>query len=622
MANRLLFLTAIAAVFVGEVADAGHVVDANVRYRIGSRLASRRTVKSKPTFHRMLGVSRDIRIIPVGESVNTVHGAVQQKFQEVYKGLPVLGGSIDADVDKHGNYEGGVVGGSLVLHIKQDVPNIYCKFTRTKAIEIVLKNEGLKKSNMKEAIVTPRKIFVDDKNKAHLVIIVEMLTKTPKGRGQPCYYIDMCNSEIIKRFNKVKSATTSTVDVGTTDTATTDTFETFSFETGTIEISGTGPLGTTLTDNVTAATTESVTSDTTGDIGTTLTDSVTDATTETVTSSYTSTEGFTKGSTKAPKITATPESCSLVAVGVGGNAKTGKHIYGKKPRCLSPKVIGTKCFMENEHVITVDLKHTKDESSRKVIEFTCSSGYHDPVNGAYGPATDAFFYGTVRQKMLKDWYGLTPLNKPAVRVHYGRKVENAFWFRSGVTIGDGRKMLYPLTNLDTLAHELGHGVTEKYSDLVYDNQPGGMNEAFSDMMGEAAEDFFDTTDWMSGFENTKDQSPLRYYDKPSRDGISIDHASQYVKGMSVHRSSGVYNRAFYQIVKVGGVKMRYGFEAFLTANRVYWNANSNFVSGACGVIRAAYTLGLDTEKFKAGFSVVGISTCDLTIYLRMLTTLQ
>ncbi|XP_041357676.1 elastase-like [Gigantopelta aegis] len=279
--------------------------------------------------------------------------------------------------------------------------------------------------------------------------------------------------------------------------------------------------------------------------------------------------------------------------------------------------------MENEYVITVDLKNTKDESRRKVIEFTCSSGYHDPVNEAYGPATDAFFCGTVSQKMLKDWYGLTPLNKPAVLVHYGDKVDNAFWFKSAVMIGDGFESFYPLCNLDTLAHELGHGVTETYSDLVYEKQSGGMNEAFSDIMGESAEEFFSTTDWLSGFQDTKDPiRPLRYFDKPSRDGQSIDHANQYKADLNVHLSSGVYNRAFYQIVKVGGVKMRYGFEAYLTANRVYWNSNSNFVSGACGVIRAAYTLGLDTEKFKAGFSVVGISTCDLTSYLRMLTTSQ
>src|SRR5262249_7805681 len=44
--------------------------------------------------------------------------------------------------------------------------------------------------------------------------------------------------------------------------------------------------------------------------------------------------------------------------------------------------------------------------------------------------------------------------------------------------------------LDVLAHELTHGVTDFSSSLIYRNESGALNEAFSDMMGTAAEFFY------------------------------------------------------------------------------------------------------------------------------------
>ena len=47
-----------------------------------------------------------------------------------------------------------------------------------------------------------------------------------------------------------------------------------------------------------------------------------------------------------------------------------------------------------------------------------------------------------------------------------------------------------LAALDIVAHELTHGVTEFTSNLIYRNESGALNEAFSDMMGTSAEFFF------------------------------------------------------------------------------------------------------------------------------------
>jgi vibriolysin len=70
---------------------------------------------------------------------------------------------------------------------------------------------------------------------------------------------------------------------------------------------------------------------------------------------------------------------------------------------------------------------------------------------------------------------------------------------------------------------------------------GGMNEAFSDMAGEAAESYMNgSNDWMVGEQIFKGNVALRYMDDPSRDGSSINHADQY-SGQDVHYTSGVIN---------------------------------------------------------------------------------
>lgn len=60
---------------------------------------------------------------------------------------------------------------------------------------------------------------------------------------------------------------------------------------------------------------------------------------------------------------------------------------------------------------------------------------------------------------------------------------NAFW--------NGVRMVYCLGTVtdDIVAHELTHGVTEYTSGLIYQNQPGQLNEAMSDIFGELVDLF-------------------------------------------------------------------------------------------------------------------------------------
>jgi len=59
----------------------------------------------------------------------------------------------------------------------------------------------------------------------------------------------------------------------------------------------------------------------------------------------------------------------------------------------------------------------------------------------------------------------------------------------GVTMG-GRQWNYFSGAIDVVAHELAHGVTDYTSNLIYRNESGALNEAFSDIIGTSVEFFY------------------------------------------------------------------------------------------------------------------------------------
>ncbi|WP_157508761.1 M4 family metallopeptidase [Luteipulveratus halotolerans] len=145
------------------------------------------------------------------------------------------------------------------------------------------------------------------------------------------------------------------------------------------------------------------------------------------------------------------------------------------------------------------------------------------------------------------------------RVHYGSNYVNAFWDGTQMTYGDGSSNSNPLTSIDVAGHEMSHGVTENTAGLDYSGDPGGLNEATSDIFGTMVE-------WYSG--NTSDPgdyligeeiningngTPLRYMDKPSKDGGSYD-CYRNMSGVDPHYSSGPLNHWFYLASEGSGAK--------------------------------------------------------------------
>lgn len=298
------------------------------------------------------------------------------------------------------------------------------------------------------------------------------------------------------------------------------------------------------------------------------------------------------------------------ATGPGGNVKTGKYFYGAD---FGPLKVDDSCRMSSTNVDTINLNHAT--SGGAVHQFSCPENTVKEINGAYSPLNDAHYFGNVVFDMYRNWYNTAPLSfKLKMRVHYSRNYENAFWDGSQMTFGDGATTFYPLVSLDVAAHEVSHGFTEQNSGLVYSGQSGGINEAFSDMAGEAAENYMKgSNDWLVGAQIFKGNGSLRYFEDPTRDGSSIGHASDYYDGIDVHHSSGVYNRAFYLLANTSDWQTRKAFEVFVLANRLYWGPNTTFDQGACGVTRAATDLGYNLSDVAAAFSAVGVNaSCGAT----------
>ncbi|WP_245970787.1 M4 family metallopeptidase [Streptomyces rishiriensis] len=180
------------------------------------------------------------------------------------------------------------------------------------------------------------------------------------------------------------------------------------------------------------------------------------------------------------------------------------------------------------------------------------------VDVAFGAAATWDYY--------KEEFGRNGIRNDGVaaysRAHYGNNYVNAFWQDSCfcMTYGDGSGNTHPLTALDVAAHEMSHGVTAATANLNYSGESGGLNEATSDIFAAAVEFHAhlaaDPGDYLVGekIDINGDGTPLRYMDKPSRDGSSRDSWSSSLGGLDVHYSSGPANHFFYLLSEGSGAK--------------------------------------------------------------------
>ncbi|MGV9253875.1 M4 family metallopeptidase [Streptomyces sp. NPDC003697] len=189
------------------------------------------------------------------------------------------------------------------------------------------------------------------------------------------------------------------------------------------------------------------------------------------------------------------------------------------------------------------------------------------ASNAATAAADAHYGAAVTWDFYKNTFGRSGIRNDGraaySRVHYGNAYVNAFWDDSCfcMTYGDGSGNTHPLTSLDVAGHEMSHGVTSNTANLNYSGESGGLNEATSDIFGTGVEFYAanssDIGDYLIGEEIdiNGDGSPLRYMDKPSKDGASKDNWYSGIGSVDVHYSSGPANHFFYLLSEGSGAKV-------------------------------------------------------------------
>ncbi|MEU3985035.1 M4 family metallopeptidase [Streptomyces sp. NPDC026672] len=188
------------------------------------------------------------------------------------------------------------------------------------------------------------------------------------------------------------------------------------------------------------------------------------------------------------------------------------------------------------------------------------------VSNAATAGADAHYGAAETWDFYKNTFGRNGIRNDGVgaysRVHYGNNYVNAFWQDSCfcMTYGDGSGNAKPLTAIDVAGHEMSHGVTSNTAGLVYSGESGGLNEATSDIFGSGVEFYSgnssDVGDYLIGekIDINGNGTPLRYMDKPSKDGASKDSWYSGIGSVDVHFSSGPANHFFYLLAEGSGTK--------------------------------------------------------------------
>jgi hypothetical protein len=210
-------------------------------------------------------------------------------------------------------------------------------------------------------------------------------------------------------------------------------------------------------------------------------------------------------------------------------------------------------------------------------------------------------------------------------VHYEQDYDNAFWDGSQLVFGDGDGRIFDRFTkpVDVLGHEFTHAVTEHSAALVYEGQPGALNESVSDvfaaclkqrLLGQTA----DQGDWLVGaglFLPSVNGRALRSmsapgtaYDDPAlgADPQPADMAG-YVETVDdnggVHINSGIPNRAFHLAATAIGGSSAEG------AGRIWYAAlgtvapDVDFAGFADACVAAA---GEHADAVRAAWETVGV----------------
>jgi Zn-dependent metalloprotease len=239
--------------------------------------------------------------------------------------------------------------------------------------------------------------------------------------------------------------------------------------------------------------------------------------------------------------------------------------------------------------------------------------------------------------LFSEVYGRNSIDDAGLRldgtVHYGLRYDNAFWDGSRMVFGDGDGEIFDrfTRSVSVIGHELAHGVTQYTANLVYQGQPGALNESISDVFGALVEQYLfgqSATDatWLIGeglFTPAVEGRALRSMSAPGTayddDVLGRDpqpgHMDDYLDTTDdnggVHLNSGIPNRAFHlAAVALGGNAWERAGQVWYDTITADLSPMADFVTFATATLHAAAArYGEDSEEVAAvrgGWNGVGI----------------
>jgi Zn-dependent metalloprotease len=257
---------------------------------------------------------------------------------------------------------------------------------------------------------------------------------------------------------------------------------------------------------------------------------------------------------------------------------------------------------------TLPGKLIRVEGSARSKDVTVNEAYD------YSGATYDFFFKLFGRKSLDDKNMSLVSTVHAIEPR-GGPLNNAFWNGTQMVYGDGDGVIFNrfTQSIDVVAHELTHGITSFTSNLTYQDEPGALNEHFSDVFGSLVRQWYlgqtaKAADWLIGKDillpaSSGTRRALRdmlnpgtaYVNDPELgdDPQPASYAKRYLGRLDnggVHLNSGIANRAFaLTAIALGG-------NAWTTAGAIWYDLlrqlspNSGFADCAklCRQIAGGY----------------------------------
>jgi len=285
-------------------------------------------------------------------------------------------------------------------------------------------------------------------------------------------------------------------------------------------------------------------------------------------------------------------------------------------------------------------RHPKIYAARALATYDCSSKTRcslvvttspNPISTGDPAIDSAHNYAIATYNYYLNNHGRDSIDDAGMtlksRVHYRRNYNNAFWDGSQMTYGDGDGVTFiPFSrDADVVAHEITHGVTERSSGLIYQNESGALNEALSDIFGAmvdiqegatgaarwlVGEDIYTPGTSGDGLRNMADPAEAGDYDwYPTRYTGTEDNGG-------VHSNSGIANLAFV-LLSDGGSHPQYkstvtvpsigtaaAADIFYMSNVACLTPSSNFETARW--CTADVHGGVNTEAVHAAWDAVGV----------------